>query len=409
MKLVSLALRNLFRNTRRTLITIAAIATGLALMLFTIALQTGTYHDILSKGVSSLAGHVVVQHPDYQAEREEELVVRGASSVGAQLTELYPEGTVAPRLFLGGLLMSPTSSVGVALSAVDPEPEARVGYLDDKLVQGEWLDDDRGIVIGIGLADRLGVDLGDKVVYMGSQGSGDSNSRLFRVRGIFRTGSPEADGFIGVVHLAAAQELMEQPDIAHQVTLHLPDATESAAATARVREVVSTELAVLDWPEAVPELVGFIAIDRAGGDLMLTILGLIVAMGVLNTVLMSVLERTREFGVLLAIGLKPAQLASVVLLEGVFIGVLGAAAGLFFGVLLVQPFVVYGIDLAAFMGGTEAMDMAGVPVDTLVYGKWNIPRVSAYLVGAVAFTGLAALYPAIVVSRLQPVEAMRHV
>lgn len=412
MNLIAIAARNLRRNPVRTLITLAAITFGLTMVHFTVTLQSGSYEEMLRQGVSTLAGHVVVQHPEYQEEREPEMLVTRADGIVDQLQTAYPDATVAPRLVLGGLVTSPTNSVGAAFTGVDPNAEAAVQDIDDRIIDGTWLDDDdRGIVIGVKMAQSLGVSVGDKVVFMGQFVEGeDMASRLFRVKGIFRTGAAEMDGLLTMGHLTAGRELLGREDVAHQVTVHLAEPRAAFDATEAVRETYAgrSDLAVLSWREAIPELYGFIQIDRQGGEIILIILGLIVTMGVLNTVLMGALERTREFGVMMALGMKPRRLATLILAEGLVLGVVGAGLGLIAGLAVGYPLVTYGIDYAPLLG-SDVMETGGVAISTLLKGKFAWDRMVTYTVGAVVFTVLAAAYPAWHVARLEPVAAMRHV
>ncbi|MFT4624805.1 MAG: ABC-type lipoprotein release transport system permease subunit [Myxococcota bacterium] len=410
LKLISLAARNLLRNTRRTVLTTAAIAFGLAVMVFMITFATGTYNDMLRKGVSQLAGHVVVQAPGFQDSREPTLVVTGSDSVAATLRQTFPDAVITQRLQLGGLLTSSASSVGAGLAGVVPADEAEISELDDKLVDGEWLapDDARGIVIGRTMADQLDVGLGGKIVYMGQQkGQAEMQSRLFRVRGIFRTGGTEMDGFLAVIHLDAARELLTVDDAAGQVAVHLTNARDADAATLVARAAVDRpDLDVLSWKAAIPELVALIEVDKESNDFLLVIIGFIVALGVLNTVLMSVLERTREFGMLMAVGMPRRSIAALVLLEGATLGFVGAVLGVALGAIPSWYSVTYGIDLTAYMG--EQMSSGGISLDALMMGGWDVPRIAQYFVGAVLFTVAAAAWPAWRVTRLQPVDAMRH-
>lgn len=410
-KLASLALRNLMRNRARTALTAGAIAFGLAVMMWFITFATGSYNDMTRKGVSQLAGHVVVQNPDYQTEREPTLLVRDSDAVAATLRETFPDATVTQRILMGGMLTSSSSSVAAGISGFEPEHEAQVSDLDDKLIEGEWLepDDARGIVIGAKMAEQLGVELGDKIVYMGQQkGQDEMQSRLFRVRGVFKTGSNEMDGFLAVVHLDAARALLTVDDGANQVAVHLPSAKQSLAASTTAADALKRDdLSVLNWKEALPELFSMIEVDKQSNDLIMIILGFIVALGVLNTVLMSVLERTREFGVLMAVGMSKRSVAGLVLLEGALLGVLGAIAGFAFGLIPCWLTVTYGIDVAA-LTGMENMSTGGIALDTMIYGAWDWPRLAKYVLAAVFFTILAAAWPAWRVTRLQPVDAMRH-
>ncbi|MCB9700016.1 MAG: ABC transporter permease [Alphaproteobacteria bacterium] len=408
--MVVLAMRNLFRNTRRTLITVLAITFGLAMVHLTITLQTGSYADLIRTGVSSMAGHVVVQAKGYQEEKDGDLVLTRTAEISQRLAKAFPEGTIAPRLVLGGLITSPRGSVGAAVSGIDGAAEAKLQEIDEHVVQGTWLTGDaRGIVIGRDMADALQVGLGDKVVYMGQHGGAtEVSSRLFRVIGIFRMGNADLDGFVAFVDLPAAQEAFGQPDVANQVTVHLPDPNRSPAAAAEARTLLADidGIEVLDWKQALPELFALIEVDKTSGDVMLFLLGAIVAMGALNTVLMAALERTREFGVMLALGLRPQQLARLILTEGLLLGLMGAGLGLVVGTALSWPLVHYGLDYSAYMGDTY--ETAGVVLSSVIKGRFNPLRMTTYTIAATFMTAAAAIYPAVQVARLQPVEAMRH-
>jgi ABC-type lipoprotein release transport system permease subunit len=234
--LISLAARNLLRNPRRTVLTGLAIALGLAMMVFTIALQAGSYDEMIESAVSTTSGHVVVQRRAYVEEPAADVVVPGSDAVAAALRGAIPDAVVAQRLTVDGLLTSSENAVAALVRGVEPSAEARVDLLSRRLVEGEWLQDGdaRGVILGRELADSLGVELGDRVVYQGQHG-GETTSVLLRVRGVFRVGAADIDGFIAVVDLAAAREMLGQPDVANQVTAHLPDDSRTAAAAAAAR------------------------------------------------------------------------------------------------------------------------------------------------------------------------------
>jgi putative ABC transport system permease protein len=409
MKLARLALRNLFRNTRRTVITLAAIALGLAMMIFTVNFQNGSYQEMIRTGISSMAGHVVVQAQGYQDDKDAELVVTDASAVAETIRAAYPDAVVASRIFTGGLLMSSHGSVGGAISGLEPGAEREIQDIHERVVEGSWLgDDDREIVIGIDMAQTLDVELGDKLIFMGQSGSDEVISRLFRVRGIYRTGAAGIDGRMAFVHLAAAQELLGGGDVAHMVTLHLPDPQDAFDAAPRIEGLLDhRQLDVRHWKDALPELFALIQMDRGFGDVMLAVIGIIVAFGVLNTLMMSVLERTREFGVMLSLGMKPRQIAWLVLLEGMVLGLMGAVVGLLLGLALSWPTIHFGIDYSGMMGG-ETMESGGIVMSTLVHGEWDPLRMAIFFAGAVFFCLCAALYPAWSISKLRPVQALRH-
>ena len=415
MNTLSLAARNLWRNTRRTLITISGIAGGLGLMLYAINFQQGSYNQSLNNALRMMAGHLVVQAEGYQEDKEVGLLVQDSGAVADALRGAVagdPQARVFRRAVLGGALMSAANTRMAALNGVEPEAEAAVGFYDDKLVDGEWLaeDDTRGIVVGERLAWSLELEVGDRVVYQGAGAEpGETVARMFRVRGVFRTGTPEADGFLAYAHLGAVQELLPGADPAHQVAAFLTDdselATQRPAAAAALAAAGHEGLEVLDWKGALPELIEMIEMDRQFGDMMWFVLGLMVAFAVLNTVLMGVLERTREFGVMMSVGLSPWRLARLVVAEAFVMGLIGAALGFALGAAATWPMVTWGWDLTEYMG--ESASFEGVPLETHIFSVYDWGRMSTFAAIGVAFTVLASLWPAWMVIRLEPVEAMR--
>jgi len=407
MLLFKLAVRNLWRNTRRTLLTSGGIAFGLMFVLVVVNFQYGSHQMMLRTAIKSMAGHVVVQASGYQADKDAHNALTDSGQTAESLAQTFPEGTVLRRAFLDGALMSPSNTRMVALMGVEPEAEARIADLDDKVIDGTWVDDDgRGMVLGSKLAETLEVELGDRIVYQGEGAkAGESVSRMFRVKGIFNTGSADLDGFVAVTELGAAQELMQGTDPAHQVAVHLEDDRDLEAQLVAASVAVSrADAEVLGWRQAIPELVEFLDMDRQFADITWIILGIMVSFGVLNTVLMSVLERTREFGVMMSIGLTPRKLAVLVLMEGFVLGLLGAVVGFVLGALGTWPLVEYGVDFSS-MG--ESYDAVGVSIDTHIFAEYAWGRMVVFSAGGILLTMFASIWPAWRVTSLRPVEAMR--
>jgi ABC-type lipoprotein release transport system permease subunit len=242
------------------------------------------------------------------------------------------------------------------------------------------------------------------------QGKDDVNSKLFRIRGILRTGSTTADGVLAIITVGAAQEFLEQPGSASQISVHLPVDNDSEDALAAVTAALPDrgDLEILGWKEAVAEVYGFTQTDRRTNNSLMFLIGLIVALGIINTILMSVMERIREFGVMLALGIPPVRLRGMILTEGLFLGILGAALGFAIGGAVTAWLIRRGIDFAAMMGGAS-IEMAGVSVSTVVYPEWDWVSMGAYASVAVVLSVLATIYPAWKAGALRPVEAMRHV
>jgi putative ABC transport system permease protein len=408
MLLIRMAWRNLRRNLKRSLITGSAIALGLAMLVVFSGFGDGAHDQMVNQGVSTLAGHVVVQGRGWQQRREVEIVVPNSDSVARRLTEVLPDAVVVRRVFLQGLLTSSSGSVGVGLSAVEPEMEAKVNDLHGKIVKGTWLDDNsNSIVLGSGLAKTLSVGLGDKVVLMTQRGV-EIENRLFRVRGLFQVGIDEIDGFYALIPLLAAQEMLGLDHDVTQIAAFLPSARDTASATNRARAALADpRLDVLSWKQALPDLHEWVLVDEGGMYVMVLIMAFIVAMGILNTVLMSVMERTKEFGVMLAVGLAPGRLSRLVLIEATLLGALATLVGAGIGLLLNWPLTEYGFDYSSMMGG-QTVEAAGVALESLVHSDLSGRKLAVFCALTIVMTVLSAFYPAWRASRLRPIQCLQH-
>lgn len=410
-RILKMAARNIWRNTVRTGITVAAIAMGLAMIVLSYSANHGNYEAMLAKGIEQNAGHAVLQNPKWQDDPDPEFVVERSGEAEAILSEAFPEAIVTRRILAGGLITSPTNSVPIGVMGVEPEDAKELTKFDDGLLEGSaWLegDDKRGLLMGETLAKRLDVEVGDKVVLMAPdpQDPTQSTSVLFRVRGLYKIGVPSMDAFLVVTTIQGAQPLLKGEDPAHQVALILPSDKGSEAATEKVRGLVGDYGQVLHWRQAVPDLQSFIEVDTQTNDAFFFIIGLIVVLGVVNTILMSVLERVREFGVMLAVGMRPAKLATLVLTEGFLIGVIAAVLGLIIGCLITWPLTTHGVDMTAALG--DSMEMGGVAMDMVIKARFDPPKLAKYALATVVLTTLAAAWPAWRVTRLRPLEAIHH-
>lgn len=404
----TLAFRNVFRNLRRSALTAVGIALAIGLMLTSMALNDGAWADMIGTAIRGSAGHVVVQADGWQADRKPEQWLDGASEIASALRDAYPGATVVRRAIVGGLLTSPTGSAAVELRGIEPDAERDLVLLDDKLVDGAWLEGDRGVLLGRKLADTLGVGLGDKVVFMAQVGTGEVESRLFRVRGVFRTGSEALDAFTAVAALPDVQPLFPGDDVAHQIAVVFPSIGKGGVDTSPARAALGarTGVDVLSWEDAMPVLKEQAALDAKFGNVLYGFMGLIVAVGVLNTVLMSVLERMREFGVLLALGLRPRDLAAMIVVEG---GVLGLCGGVLGALLAVPPILwleAYGIDYGDMIA--QSGPVGDVALDTVLRAHLDPPKMATVAAIAAVVALLASLWPARHATRLHVVDALRH-
>jgi len=418
---LALAGRNLLRHKRRTVITAAAIVFSFALLVIFMGMGEGSHRQMIDMGVRMGSGHVVVQAEGYQDDPTLDHLIRDPAPVLAALQAQSGGGLVAPRLFGSGLARAGDKSVGVAIAGVDPAAEARASDLAgaENRADGAWLrtrgehafaNELSDVYLGETLARTLDVRVGDRVALtVQPKDDDDPRAAAFQVRGVFRTGNDELDGFFVQIPLDEAQPLLGVGAALSQVALVLPDQTRTAAVTRDLRAALAgAPVEVLPWQAALPELNEFIALDDAGFYLFMAIVFTLVAMGIFNTVMTSVIERTREFGLLMALGARPRRIAGIVMMEAALIGLLGVGLGLALGLAGNHYFEVHGLDYGLFTGG-ESMEALGMDLARVIYA-WlpaaQLARATAAVFGVVL---LSALWPAVRAARLKSLEALHHV
>ena len=406
----TMAWRNLGRNRRRTLLTLASIAFGVFLAIMSMAAQDRNWQDMIDLGARMGGGHVTVQHPEYL---DTPSLSRAVSGTGALVeTALQdPEVTRVVERITGQLMVSTArESYGAAFIAFDPEAEdaTTLSYLE-AISEGRMFaaDDATGIVLAAQLAQNLGAEIGDRVVYTATDRDGEIVAGLGRVRGILRTGAPSIDVGMVLLPIEAARSVLGfAPDEATQVALFIADHRRSEAVADRLQERIGTEAAAIPWFEGRPDLYAFIAMKVGGGVIMIGIIALMVAAGIFNTVFVSVMERLREFGIMMAVGFSPARLFRLVVYESVWLGVVGLALA---AVLTVGPYLYLnrvGIDMGQMLGSSPT-EISGVAMATQF--RFGIYPENLLRIGILAFVAvvLAGIYPAWRAGRVEPVESIR--
>ena len=406
----TMAWRNLGRNRRRTLLTLASIAFGVFLAIMSMAAQDRNWQDMIDLGARMGGGHVTVQHPEYLDTPSLSRAVTG-TDVLVETASQDPEVTRVVERITGQLMVSTArESYGAAFIAFDPEAEdaTTLSYLE-AISEGRMFaaDDATGIVLAAQLAQNLGAEIGDRVVYTATDRDGEIVAGLGRVRGILRTGAPSIDVGMVLLPIEAARSVLGfAPDEATQVALFIADHRRSEAVADRLQERIGTEAAAIPWFEGRPDLYAFIAMKVGGGVIMIGIIALMVAAGIFNTVFVSVMERLREFGIMMAVGFSPARLFRLVVYESVWLGVVGLALA---AVLTVGPYLYLnrvGIDMGQMLGSSPT-EISGVAMATQF--RFGIYPENLLRIGILAFVAvvLAGIYPAWRAGRVEPVESIR--
>ena len=403
--------RNLWRNPLRSVITIGGVASGYAVLMFLISLTEGMLDQMLNNGTDLLVGHVQIQHRDYLPDRDLYETLGGSQGTDWRaLTERLlgePEVVAATaRIHASGLASTGENSAGVAIVGIDPVREAKVSGL-----QGQGSPKDlhgRGLLLGDALRQELAAGAGSEIALVTQAADGTIGNDLYRNRGTLDTGMALLDRSLILVHLEDLQELMAlAPGRIHEIALKLrdPGAAEAVAARLNDSAVLPPDAVARSWRSLLPTLSDYLDMATASYVLMIGLVALFAALGVLNTMLMSVFERVRELGMLSALGMRPARVVLTVLSESLALAVAGLGVGLALGSLLVWHLSSTGLDLRSWMGEISIAETRMDPVIAVVW-SWNAVWWPA--VGLVLSTVVASLLPALRAAFVHPALAMRN-
>jgi ABC-type lipoprotein release transport system permease subunit len=403
-----MAWRNLWRHSRRTWLTATAMIFSNVLLIFMISLQFGSYEMMINNTLQAFSGHMQIQAKGYNDNPKIRSSIPGIKSLSEEVRNATPDANVAARAAGFALASSEERSFGIQVTGVQPEYEPGVSTVPGLVRQGRFLDDPMAaeIVVGAVMARNLKVGVGDEITLLGSGRDGSFAAGVVSVVGIFESGMADMDRSFAEVPLGYFQETFFMEGHGHSIVLSLDGLAQLPAATAAVQPLLANRdgLTLLDWDALNPGLKQAIQADFSSAWFMYGILIVLVAFSVLNTQLMSVMERTREFGVISALGIKPRRLASLVMLETALMAAIGFAIGLFLGWLVALYFNTAGL---TYPGMEEAAARFNLPAE--IYP--SVTPLSMVLGPAVVFLFclLAAVYPALRLLRLRPVEAMRAV
>ncbi|NND83447.1 MAG: ABC transporter permease [Gammaproteobacteria bacterium] len=407
---LTLAWRNLWRHKRRSWLTIGAMVFSNVLLVFMITLQFGSYEMMINNTLRAFSGHIQIAQVSYQEQQKMRLTVPQVAELARQLQARFPGIEVAPRALTFVLAASEDRSFGLQLAGVDAAREPSMSTIPGLMVEGRYLSaaGANEIVLGSVLARNLKVTVGDEITLLGTGVDGSLAAAVVSVSGIFDSGLADIDRSLAQILLRDFQSLFAMQDRGHAILVNAPDIAQTNFYQAEIKGWLSSrgvsDLEVLNWEQLNPGLRQAIQSDMASAWFMYMVLIVLVAFSALNTQLMSVLERTREFGIMSAVGVRTSTLGRLVLLESTVLAALGLLLGCALGALVALYFRVNGLSLPGMA------EMAA---------QYNLPpkmypslQPMAILLGPlVVFMGCvsSALYPALKLTALTPVSAMRAV
>ncbi len=408
---VKMAWRNIWRNPRRTVLTISAISFASLILIFMLSFQFGSYETMINSSVKISTGHIQIQAKGYQEKKSMRLAVSDPDKIGGLLEKIPEIEAYTFRANGFSLVSSRERSYGVLVAGIDPEKEAGVSTIKTLIREGRYLSekDTNQAIVGKLLAKNLRVTVGDELTILGQGRDGSIAATVVTVKGIFSSGIDVFDRSTLQIPLKDFQMVYNMRGAVHEIII----SGKSLKAVSGIKREVTKNLhnedmgetaVVLDWMELMPGLLQGIQMDLVSGIIMYVILILVVAFSILNTFLMSIFERTREFGVLMAIGTTPGRLIKLVLIESMSLTMVGIVMGILFGSLITLFFQYHGIDIS---GAGELMKQYGIPGK--LYPRLSLISALAGPIAVFVITFLAALFPAFKIRKFKPVEAMAHV
>ena len=409
LRILLMAFRNVGRDRHRAVTTIGAMAFAGALMILYSSLMEGFVYVFERNAVSMNTGDIQIHVAGY---RDDPDLYKRVENVKDLLDRLNAAGfNAAPRLYGFGLAAAGSSSSGVTLRGVDTERELKVTQLDRHMMEGAWLDerDPKGVVIGRKLARSLGIGVGSEVVILGQAADGSMANDLYKVRGVLKSVAEGIDR-AGFLMLAKSfRELMAVPDGAHEIAVLRRDRSESIQdATRRVAEIAKG-YETKNWRELNPIAARMLDVTDGSLFIMLLITYTAIGMVTLNAMLMSVFERIREFGVMKAIGLTPAQVVSLVFAEAMVQAAMACAIALATGLPLSLYFESHGIDLSRVAGASTLATIGGIAFDPVWNTRVTLESTFLPLAALAAVVFLAVIYPGVKAAVIQPVKAIHHI
>ena len=402
---IKLAWRNIWRNKRRTLITAASIFFAIFFALIMRSMQIGSYDHMINNVVRTFTGYIHVQAQGY----EEDKTINNTLDYGKELKKKVSNTenvkNLVPRLQSYALGAYKDNTKGVMPVGIDPETENRMTGLKDRVIKGEYLEKgDNEVLVASRLADFLEIEVGDTLVMLGQGYHGVSAAGKYPVKGILEFPTPDLDNKLVFMNLPVCQEFFSAYGKLSSLVLDIEDRDELGATISAISEKIDTEkYEVMSWRDILTQLVQQIKADNASGLIMLYLLYLIIAFGVFGTVLMMIAERKKEFGVMVALGLKRTKLSLMVFFELLFIGIIGTLSGAVASLPVVWYFHLNPI---RFTGQYEQVfeNFGLEPVMPFaVQGDIYINQIYVvFIIILVTF-----IYPLLSLSKLNPISALR--
>ena len=401
--ILKIAFRNTFRQKRRTILTALAMIVGFTLLSLTIGLSDGAYGGIIEMFTRNRTGHIQVHREGYLDKPSLYKTIDGYTASGQAIQDVTEVEAWTPRVYAAGLGSVGEKSTGVQIIGVDVAREIQATRFDNRVIEGRVLAEiaSHEAVIGKGLAKILSAKVGSEIVIFSQGADGSLANDVYKIVGIAESGDDITDRTGCYLHIEDAQELFVLEGRVHEIVVIISNINRVGKVTSKIEANLNdATLAVAPWQVVAKSFYRAMKTDQQGDAISRWVIMLIVAIGVLNTVLMSVLERTREYGVLKAVGTKPVQIFWLVICEVVIIALVSICVGALLGVLVNYLLSIYGITYP------EEITYGGMKLKTL-YAEVNVRCLIIPAFTVMLSAMIVSLFPAIKAARIMPAKAMR--
>ncbi len=400
-----IAWRNIWRQKTRSLVIITAILIGLWGLLFVIGFSNGFMKSFLDNAIKYEHSHIQIHHADFKTDQELKFFIEEGKSLATTIGALPNVKAVAERTIVNGMISSSKASAGIKLMGIDTTKEKQLTQFDELIIKGTFLNSKRKnpIIVGQQLAEDLNVKLNSKVVITFQNLAGDIIPVAYRVAGIFQTSSPVLNQSTGIVMLKDLNKHAGLPNMVNEIAIMVEDPQMLETTQNAINSMSSTYL-VENWREVAPELA--LIADQSSINILVLVLIFMLALifGIINTMLMAVLERIRELGMLKAIGMNKFRLFFMIMIETMFLSIVACPIGLLLGYLTLNYFGSEGLDLSAYAKGLEQLGYS-----TKIYPAVLTEHFIILTLGILITSILASIYPAVKAVKLKPAEALRKV
>jgi ABC-type lipoprotein release transport system permease subunit len=397
--------RNIWRNPRRTTVIMTAIVIGVWSMIFLGALMRGITDEMVRNGIATLTGHIQVHHRGYRDDPVIENSIANPQDVETVLSKVLPAGTRwTERVRVNAVVSNARHSAGVTFVGIDPSREAKVSFIGGAIAEGRYLkeDDKYGIVVGEALVDKFETKLGRKMLVMSQDKERNIASRSFRIVGIFRSDMKATEKQYVFVAKTAAQQMLKMKNEISEISVVLDDSKEVNRIADALKAVLPpANYEIQTWQELLPLITAYLSIYDGFIFIWFVVVFIAMGFGIVNTTLMAVFERIREFGLLKSLGMKPWWVIKEVLVESFYILLIGMIIGNISSFLSVLALSANGIDLSSLAEGSEFAGIARVIYPALHLKDVISANLVVFVLGLVV-----SLYPAVKAARFTPIEAL---